>query len=162
MTNDTTFLPARFKDQNGNEWAIRYTGLEMTRILEKEQINICDARVDPQAFAQSLTMDQIFRMIWHAIEGEATKKQLSYSSWLQGCYGDTLEDMATAFWEALTNFSQPARLRPASGRLIERSKKLLEERQNEEIQRVDAMSDEELAKLLGLTSTENISNSAGT
>lgn len=151
------FLKHDFTDQDKRNWVIRFTGLEMVKIREKLNVNICDARADPQLFAHSLTAEQVFETVWIAIEKDAIQRQVTRESFLASIYGDTFDELSDAFWGALTNFSQPAKLRAEAGNLLDRAKRIADQEVEKSLERARAISDDELRKAMGFTT--NSSNS---
>jgi hypothetical protein len=97
---------ATFRDGNGREWHINVTvadvkrvkeqtGLLLTSLIENQLTPLAQLLADPVALVDT---------VWVLVEPQAKAAGLTDEQFGQSLSGDSLEQMAAAFMEALTDF----------------------------------------------------------
>jgi hypothetical protein len=156
------FLESSFQDQAQRKWTVRFDGRTMRLIQEELNKNICDAFANPQAFMESVTPAEVIAMVWISIRDDARGRGIDEDAFLSDMWGEALLRMNDAFWGALVNFSQPPEMLPSAKKLLEKTTRVLDKKRAARMAELDALSDEQIEKLLGLDSTESSLNSVAT
>jgi len=97
---------ATFRDGNGREWHIHVTvadvkrvkeqtGLLLTSLIENQLTPLAQLLADPVALVDT---------VWVLVEPQAKAAGLTDEQFGQSLSGDSVDQMATAFMEALTDF----------------------------------------------------------
>lgn len=144
----TQYLKTSFRDKADREWTIRFNGKSMKTAQEELNINICDAFVNPQQFLETMTPAAVIGLVWITIRDDAQQRNVSLDNFLENMWGEALLEMNDATWSALVNFSQPEKALPTAQRLLERTRAVLDRRQNQAIEELEQMSDEKIEELL--------------
>lgn len=158
----STFLDSSFEDQAQRKWTVRFDGRTMRLIQEELGKNICDAFADPQQFMESVTPAEVIAMVWLAIRDDARQRSVDEDSFLAQMWGEALLKMNDAFWGALVNFSQPPEMLSPAKNLLEKTTRVLDRRRAAKIAELEALTEEQIEKLLEGSFTASSTSSADT
>ena len=155
---------ASYKDAHKREWNVVFHGGNMQEILDEIGVNICDAAADPKKFSEDITPIQAIGMVWIACRDKAEELDIDAFDFKSGLYGDALIAMNEAFWVAIVNFSQPAKVAGKSLEMMKKAKLIenqkIDQALEEAEEKMDVMIEEKLKELeQEKTSTESSGNS---
>lgn len=97
---------ATFRDGNGREWHINVTVADVKRVKEQTGLLLTSLVEDQLTPLAKLLSDPVALVdtIWVLIEPQAKTAGLTDEQFGQSLSGDSVEQMAAAFMEALTDF----------------------------------------------------------